>query len=240
MKAEFKHIRGVIFDYGGTIDTNGCHWAEVLWEGYCSVGVPVSKIQFREAYVHGERTLAMQPLIKPEHDFLDVLRIKIKIQLEFLVYKEFLTANNCEMYTESISQYCIKRVQDIVKKANSIVEKISFKHKLALVSNFYGNIRTVLKNFHLLCRFDSIIESAIVGVRKPDPQIFTLGVEALQLKAEEVVVIGDSFSKDILPARTAGCHTIWLKGPAWEEKEEDETLCDAVITDLKELEDLLL
>ena len=25
-----KNIQGVIFDYGGTIDTNSCHWAEVL------------------------------------------------------------------------------------------------------------------------------------------------------------------------------------------------------------------
>ena len=26
-----KDIQGVIFDYGGTIDTNSRHWAEVLW-----------------------------------------------------------------------------------------------------------------------------------------------------------------------------------------------------------------
>ena len=25
-------IKGIIFDYGGTIDTNSRHWAEVLWE----------------------------------------------------------------------------------------------------------------------------------------------------------------------------------------------------------------
>ena len=29
-----KNIQGVIFDYGGTIDTNSCHWAEVLWTKY--------------------------------------------------------------------------------------------------------------------------------------------------------------------------------------------------------------
>ena len=27
-----KDIKGVIFDYGGTIDTNSRHWAEVLWK----------------------------------------------------------------------------------------------------------------------------------------------------------------------------------------------------------------
>ena len=29
-----KDIKGVIFDYGGTIDTNSRHWAEVLWSKY--------------------------------------------------------------------------------------------------------------------------------------------------------------------------------------------------------------
>ena len=28
------NIDGIIFDYGGTLDTNGRHWANVLWEGY--------------------------------------------------------------------------------------------------------------------------------------------------------------------------------------------------------------
>ena len=28
-----KDIKGVIFDYGGTIDTNSRHWAEVLFPG---------------------------------------------------------------------------------------------------------------------------------------------------------------------------------------------------------------
>ena len=27
-------IRGIIFDYGGTLDTDARHWAHVLFEGY--------------------------------------------------------------------------------------------------------------------------------------------------------------------------------------------------------------
>lgn len=56
-------IKGIIFDYGGTIDTNSRHWAEVLWEKYATYEVPVSKADFRDAYVHGERTLARVPLV---------------------------------------------------------------------------------------------------------------------------------------------------------------------------------
>ena len=42
------NLKGVIFDYGGTIDSRGVHWSEVIWDGYCDAGVAVTKEQFRE------------------------------------------------------------------------------------------------------------------------------------------------------------------------------------------------
>ena len=106
---------------------------------------------------------------------------------------------------------------------------------MALVSNFYGNMPTVLHEFGMDRFFDSVIESAVVGVRKPNPQIFLLGVEALGLSPSEVVVVGDSMKKDIIPAKAAGCRTVWLKGEGWSSEPEDETLPDGVITDLNQL-----
>ena len=105
---------------------------------------------------------------------------------------------------------------------------------MVLVSNFYGNVETVLKDFGIDGYFKKVIESAVVGVRKPDPKIFTLGVEALGLKPEEVLVIGDSYSKDIVPAEKAGCQAIWLKGKGWTQ-EEDDTLHPNIISNLDEV-----
>lgn len=59
-----KDIQGVIFDYGGTIDTNSRHWAAVLWDKYMEHQVPVDKESFREAYVFGERALARYPFVQ--------------------------------------------------------------------------------------------------------------------------------------------------------------------------------
>ena len=89
---------------------------------------------------------------------------------------------------------------------------------MVLVTNFYGNMPVVLKEFGLDTCFKTIIESSVVGIRKPDPALFALGVEALQLPAEEVVVIGDSYRKDIHPSSTLGCRTVWLKNICWEEE----------------------
>jgi putative hydrolase of the HAD superfamily len=79
------------------------------------------------------------------------------------------------------------------------------------------------------------VESAVVGIRKPDPAIFKLGVDALGLKPEEVLVIGDSYRKDIVPAESLGCRVLWLKGKGWT-PEEDAQMHPSII---KKLGDVL-
>ena len=37
---DLNKIKGVIFDYGGTIDSNGMHMAVVLWDAYLAAAVP--------------------------------------------------------------------------------------------------------------------------------------------------------------------------------------------------------
>ena len=29
---DITKVKGILFDYGGTIDSDGLHWAEVIWE----------------------------------------------------------------------------------------------------------------------------------------------------------------------------------------------------------------
>ena len=55
------------------------------------------------------------------------------------------------------------------------------------------------------------------------------------LLAENVLVVGDSFSKDVVPAKTVGCKVAWLKGEGWGNETIDETLPDLILTDLPDL-----
>lgn len=71
-----ENIKGIIFDYGGTIDSRGVHWSEVIWAGYQANAVPVDKSIFRDAYVFAERELARTRHILPHHTFADLLLIK--------------------------------------------------------------------------------------------------------------------------------------------------------------------
>ncbi len=239
-------IQALIFDYGGTIDTDSLHWSEVLWKGYQHVGVPVTKEEFRVSYVVAERALAAHPYIRPEHNFHDLLVIKCVIEPDDLMNRGVWQVDDADRKEASdrIAQYCYDYVLDILKMSRPVVERLAEKYPLALVSNFYGNIETILADFHL-CYFKHVVESAVVGVRKPDPQIFQLGVDALRdvmgkdaaaLPADDIIVVGDSYSKDIVPAHSIGCKTIWIKGKGWGEETVDESVPTRVISSIAQLE----
>lgn len=218
--------KGYIFDYGGTLDTGGTHWGKVIWHAYEQLQVPVEEQLFREAYVHAERTLGKKPIILPDFTFRRTLEEKIRIQTTYLAL---------DGYDKALVDYLYGRTQEETAHSREVLLKLQERYPMVLVSNFYGNISTVLCEFGLDGIFKTIIESAVVGVRKPDPAIFSLGVEALGLHPEEVIVVGDSLDKDIIPAKKAGCQTIWFKGEGWTDDPQDESAADRVIMDLKEL-----
>ena len=128
-----------------------------------------------------------------------------------------------------------QQTQAETAQSREVLLQLKAHYPMVLVSNFYGNIATVLREFGLDGIFQAVIESAVVGVRKPDPRIYRLGVEALGLRPEEVVVVGDSIEKDIIPAQKAGCQTVWFKGEGWTDDLVDESVPDRVITDLTAL-----
>lgn len=217
--------KGYIFDYGGTLDTGGQHWGMVLWHAFERHQVPVSESQFRDAYVYAERTLGKNKIIQPTDTFLQTLTKKVQLELTYLNNESYTDAIISDVYERTKSQTALSRRVLMQMKASPMV----------LVSNFYGNISVVLQEFGLDGIFAEVIESAVVGIRKPDPQIFLLGVDALGMKPEEVTVVGDSLEKDIIPAKRAGCHTVWLKGEGWTNAQDGENQADRVIMTLDEL-----
>lgn len=273
-------IKGIIFDYGGTLDTRGDHWSEVLWQGYehfgigvaadeeVEPGVSIHKQVFRDAYVYGERALAVNPIVTPDFHFEDILREKLILELNFLAGKELLETgkddaekqaklgNDSDASSESLllslsdseihqiavdmAHYINAKTLDLLQENKQVLEHLKEAgYPMVLVSNFYGNINQVLKDAEIDGYFKEVIESAVVGVRKPNPAIFALGVCALDLPASQVLVVGDTYGKDIIPAHKLGCHTLWIKGLQWEEKQVDESIPDGIIRKLSEMEEFL-
>lgn len=223
MLNKIEGIKGVIFDYGGTIDSRGVHWSEIIYDGYLNAGLNIDKGVFRDAYVYAERELAKVRHILPEHNFYDLLLIKMQIELSNLASSGVIAGSDVEKYAQPIAQYCYEQAKQCIEEARPTLQALYERFPMVLVSNFYGNVEAVLSDFNLRHFFRAIVESAVVGVRKPDPKIFALGVEALGLQPSEVLVIGDSYKKDIVPAESLGCKVLWIKGKGWTANEDAVT-----------------
>lgn len=212
-------VKGIIFDYGGTLDSRGVHWSEVIWDGYRHAGMDghITKQQFREAYVFAERELAHVRHILPNDDFLALMRKKIAVEAQAVRQMQInMTDEQCEI----VASFCDNAARECIGEARPVLETMHDRYPMMLVSNFYGNIDSVLRSYDIRHYFKGIIESAVVGIRKPNPTLFRLGVDALELKPSEVLVVGDSLRKDIEPAESLGCNVLWLKGKGWTPDED--------------------
>ena len=117
-------VQAIIFDYGGTIDTNALHWSEVLWEGYQHVGILVSKEEFRTSYVVAERALGKHPYIQPHHNFHDLLTIKCDIETKDLQERGVWQVSEAERKDKSdaVANYCYQQDTENLRERLNRVE----------------------------------------------------------------------------------------------------------------------
>jgi putative hydrolase of the HAD superfamily len=75
---------------------------------------------------------------------------------------------------------------------------------LGVISNSIGTMEQQLKRVGLAEHFDTVLDSAIVGVEKPHPEIFQLALERAGVPASEAVFVGDTYATDVGGAQLAG------------------------------------
>ena len=96
--------------------------------------------------------------------------------------------------------------------AEDLVRYLAEKYPLTVVTN--GFVEVQYEKFDksgLRDCFAHIVLSEEVGCQKPNPRIFEEALRMNGLQAEEVVMIGDSWSSDIQGAINAGIDQIWIR-----------------------------
>jgi HAD superfamily hydrolase (TIGR01509 family) len=76
--------------------------------------------------------------------------------------------------------------------------------RVCIVSNSEGKLASLFDHLGLSSRFDHVIDSALVGVEKPDPRIFQQALERFRTPAARALHLGDTIATDIVGARRAG------------------------------------
>jgi putative hydrolase of the HAD superfamily len=90
----------------------------------------------------------------------------------------------------------------------------------------------------LLPYVDALITSEDVGVTKPGVRIFEAALAAARVRADEAVMLGDSWLTDVVGARAAGVRAVWLNRSALRAPESNMSDLVAELQSLEPLTDV--
>jgi HAD superfamily hydrolase (TIGR01509 family) len=76
--------------------------------------------------------------------------------------------------------------------------------RLVVLSNANGTLCAHLERLGIVRYFDVVLDSFDVGVEKPDPRLFAIGLERSGAQAEATLHVGDFYEIDVVGARAAG------------------------------------
>ena len=105
-------------------------------------------------------------------------------------------------------------MEAVLRRNAAVLRRLSRARRLGVVSNFYGNVDVLCREAGLAESLEVVVDSARVGVRKPDLRDLPDGAGRLGAPADRVLFVGDSPERDLRPAQRLGMRTVWLKGPA--------------------------
>jgi putative hydrolase of the HAD superfamily len=168
-------------------------------------------------------------LYKPHNIELWVKYGKDQVSKEYLSFDRFfyplmhgskMSTVNCQLSTicalaQTLSEDFLDLTTahfSLLEGAEDLVRYLAEKYPLTIVTN--GFIEVQYEKFDksgLRDCFTHIVLSEEVGCQKPNPHIFEVALRLNGLTANEVVMIGDSWTSDIQGAINAGIDQIWIR-----------------------------
>lgn len=107
-----------------------------------------------------------------------------------------------------------------------------YKNNICLVTDLTAHIQyRKVEKLKLNEYCQAIVTSEEAGKEKPHPYMFMLALKKLDLKANEVCMIGDSFKKDIFGASNLGINAIWFNHENKSESIESDLIKEVKIFD---------
>jgi putative hydrolase of the HAD superfamily len=230
---DLRHVQGVLFDLGGTLDGDGEHWLNRFWLLYQKHLPEVTFSELKAAFYRAEEVCLADP---------QVASLTLPRLVDFHVARQLAALGLGEAAAPKLSREFLEGCRQVIRRNAYLLHSLVNRYRLGVVTNWYGNAARLLAQEAIALWFAVIVDSAQVGVRKPDPAIFRLAAKELGFPPDQVVYVGDSYGQDIRPAKAAGLITVWLRNDAMSAPlppDFDPALADFEIHRLTELEELL-
>lgn len=188
-----KKIKGVLFDFWGTLVENGIFPSPVRQARY----LLHLRIPFGEFIVKFEEVMMTRKYNDLNEAFTEVCRAFDLEPRDFVIEKLVGMWNKNELLG--------KPFLETIEVLDYLKEK---KLKIGLISNTPPTITRLLDKYDLNKYFDATIFSFDTGLLKTNPDMFKKLLKKMKLKPEEVVMVGDSIPTDVLGARQAGIRAV--------------------------------
>lgn len=238
----------VIFDLGGTLIFFEGEWPEIYQQAdqallnYLeSVGLRLDKQQFLRQF----RDQMEAYYRERETEFIEYTTLHI--------LREILKECGYRELPESVLRSALKAMYSVTQAnwmtevdSHAVLQDLSGQgYRLGMISNAGddADVQVLVDKANLRGYFDFILTSAALGLRKPNPRIFQIGLEWWKLPAERVAMVGDTLGADILGAQLSGLAGIWITRRAdtpANQAHRNTILPDAQISTLSQLPELLM
>jgi HAD superfamily hydrolase (TIGR01509 family) len=232
-------IETVLFDFGGTLDSDGVAWKERFHALYRSEGLDLSADAFAPAFYAADDALvgALASTTGLE-ETIDALTTNLEAELARrgggTGHAEIDRARGQRVASRFLSEMSVAFARN-----RPVLETLGQRYRLGVVSNFYGNLEAVCESSGLGRLFGVMTDSQRVGAEKPEPAIFQAALTALHAAPETTVMVGDSLRRDYEGARRSGMGFIWIAPEDVQTTERDGAENRSVLAAVTELPDLL-
>lgn len=215
MKVKGQNIKAVIFDMDGVLVNSEPFYVEVEQKNFRQLGLSVSEEE-HQTY-QGTATDRMWQLIKEKHGVSHPVEELVK-----------MTNALVTPYFQSLEKI------DPMPGVEKLIKKLKDNGMpLALASSSYSDvIQIILQKTKLKKYFEVVVDSQMAGSSKPEPDIFLLSANKLDVEPKNCLVIEDS-TNGIAAAKAAGMFCVAFAGPGSEL--QDQSQADLIISDFEEL-----
>ncbi len=127
--------------------------------------------------------------------YLSALGLATDLELPEILYSTFSDPANYRLFTD---------VPPVLERLSSAGVT------LGVISNFEGWLEGLLASLGVAEYLGVRVISGVVGIEKPDPEIFRLALDRAGVAAAESVYVGDNPEFDVAPAVAVGMHPVLI------------------------------
>ncbi|HUO03887.1 MAG TPA: HAD family hydrolase [Candidatus Binataceae bacterium] len=212
-------VTHLLFDFGGTLD-GPAHWLDRFLAQYRAAGIEISRAELDPAFDNATRMGYRTTHLVGRFGLVDLVRFLVGNQFEYLRKRgpEQVRAMleqggpaGRHRVVEAVTASFVRETIAGMEHSRETLTPLKANFTFGVVSNFYGNLGRILAEARMDTLFSAVIDSSRIGIFKPDPAIFAAALKRMHAMADCVAVIGDSLSKDIVPAKSLGMRTVWYR-----------------------------